>query len=287
MLLEGNLQSVQHLGIFVPDIEKAKAWYTTRLGCQVTYEPVIHTPDGDIKLAFLNLNGMVLELVQLTPKDLDEVRTRTHGHIDHMAIDVCDAAAAMQEMLGRGAELHPEVTPDGPLSFPIFEKGVRYVFFKGPFGEKVEMAQALHLDPRRRTANIGAWNHLGIMVTDLERSKAFYSQFGFKEIAYGEVPAGDHDAVRVSLMEKDGFVLEFVRLAEADHDAIRSRRDGIIDHIALDVLDADRAYEELKAAGMHMIEDAPVPLPLFDKGVKYFMIRGPEGEKVEFNEMVK
>lgn len=286
MLLESNLKSVQHLGIFVPDIEKARDWYVQKLGFTCTYEPSIETPDGDIKLAFLELGGMVIELVQLVGAELEEVKTRTHGHIDHFAIDATSADAAMNEVLERGVDLHPEATPNGLESFPLFDQGVEYVFFKGPFNEKIEAAHARHLPADRRKETLAGWNHLAIFVTDLDRARDFYRQFGFEEIAYGE--AGEGDAtVRVSLMDKDGFTLEFVLLPAADHEAIRARKDGIIDHIALDVLDADRAYAELKAAGMEMIEDGPVALPLFENGVKYFMIRGPEGEKVEFNELIK
>ncbi len=286
MLLEGNLQSVQHLGIFVPDIGKARDWYVQKLGCTVTYEPSLHTDDGDIKLAFLDLDGLVLELVQLAPPALAGVRARTHGPIDHFAIDATDAERAMREVLARGGELHPEATPDGPQTFPLFEKGMKYIFFKGPFGEKVEAAQALHLDPRRRPDTLRGWNHLGILVTDLDRSRDFYARFGFDEIACGEAGEGEQKW-RVSLVDKGGFTLELVLPPRSEHAAIRARTDGIIDHIALDVLDADQAYAELEAEGMDMIDPAPVPLPLFENGVKYFMIRGPQGERVEFNEVVR
>jgi lactoylglutathione lyase len=285
MLLEGNLQSVQHLGIFVPDIEKAKQWYTAKLGFKVTYEPSIPTDSGEIKLAFLDLDGLVVELVQLPGADLEEVKTRTHGHIDHFAINATTADKAMREVLARGGELHPEATPNGPETFPLFEQGVEYVFFKGPFNEKVEAAHAFHLAPDRRAATLSGWDHLAVFVTDLDRSREFYRQFGFKEIAYGEKGEGEA-RVCVSLMHKDGFTLEFVLPPAADHESIRQRKDGIIDHVALDVLDADKAYAELKAAGMQMLHDAPVPVPIFAKGVKYFMIRGPQGEKIEFNEMI-
>jgi len=286
MLLDGNLKSVQHLGIFVPDIEQAKAWYVQKLGCRVTYEPAIPTDDGDIKLAFLELGGLVIELVQLAPPALAEVRARTHGHIDHFAVDATDANQAMREVLARGGALHPDATPDGPQSFPLFSKGVQYVFFKGPFNEKVEAAAPLHLDAGRHAETLSGWNHLGIFVTDLGRSRSFYAQFGFEEIAYGESGEGDAKWC-VSLVDKDGFTIELVLPPASEHAAVNARKDGVIDHIALDVLDADAAYVELKAAGMEMIDPAPVPLPLFENGVKYFMIRGPQGERVEFNELVR
>jgi lactoylglutathione lyase len=285
MLLDGNIKGVQHLGIMVPDIEQAKAWYVEKMDCTVHYEPIIETNEGNIKLAFLDLNGMVIELVQLVGEGLEEVKSRRHGHIDHFAIDVLDIEKAVQERLEAGAVLE-QSTPDGPVSFPLFSQGVKYVFLEGSSGEKVELNQALHLDATRREKNTGGWSHLGIPSTDIDISRQFYSQFGFEEIAYAEVEVDD-GTIKVAFMEKDGFVLEFYQLAGEALNDVSNRSDGLIDHIALDVDNVDKAYAELKAAGIDLVEDAPVPLPLFENGVKYFMIRGPDGEKVEFNEMIK
>ena len=54
----------------------------------------------------------------------------------------------------------------------------------------------------------------------------------------------------------------------------------------MNVLDVDKAFEEVKAAGMDILEDAPVPLEFWEKGCKYFNIRGPDGEKLEFNQVI-
>ena len=285
MLLSNNLLGVQHLGIMVPDIKKAEDFYTKKLGFSVDYKPHIPTDQGNIELAFLSHDGMVVELVQLVGDELEEVRTRGDGHIDHFALDVLDIEGAIQAHLEKGMALHPS-TADGATPFPLFSEGVKYVFFNGPFNEKIEFNQALHLDPKRRENNLGGWNHLGVPVADLEESKEFYNQFGFEEITYGELPMGD-EKIRVSMMEKDGFVFELYQLVGDDLEEVKNRKDGFIDHIALNVLDADKAYAELKDAGFDILEDGPVSLPIFENGVKYFMIRGPMGEKVEFNEMVK
>lgn len=284
MLLAENLQGVQHLGIFVPDIEKAVEFYSEKLHFSTDYTPHIATDEGDIKIAFMERDGMVIELVQLVGDELQEVKTRGDGHIDHFAIDVLDIEDAIQMHLDRGVVLHPS-TADGAQSFPLFTEGVKYVFFSGPFNEKIEFNQALHLDPKRREDNVGGWNHLGIPVVDLDESKAFYSQLGFEEITYGELPVGD-DTIKVSMMEKDGFTIELYQLVGEDLEEVKTRKDGLIDHIALNVLDADQAYQDLKNAGYDIIEEAPVSLPLFENGVKYFMIRGPMGEKLEFNQIV-
>jgi lactoylglutathione lyase len=285
MLLEGNLQGVQHLGIPIVDIEKAKAFYVEKFGFKVIHEPVIKTDQGDIKLAFLERGGLILEFYQLVGEALEEVKTRGHGHIDHFAIDVVDIRSALASVQAQGVALDPG-TPDGPVALPCWAKGVEYVFLTGSHGEKVELNQRFDLDPARRKENLGGWSHLGIPVTDIERSKAFYRQFGFRDAMDAAVPVGD-EAVIISMLEKEGFLLEFYQLLEADLPEIRARKDGHIDHIALDVADIDAAFAELKAAGFSPLEDAPVTIPCWERGARYFNVRGPDGEKVEFNEIVK
>jgi len=134
--------------------------------------------------------------------------------------------------------------------------------------------------------NLQGFQHLGLPVTDLERSKAFYQAFGFIEAMRTDLPPVEHP-IRVAMMEKAGFTIELYQLSALERDEIASRRDGHIDHIALNVLDIDSAYSEIKAAGFEILEkDAPVFLPFWSNGVKFFTIRGPDGEKVEFNQFL-
>jgi len=286
ILLENNLQGVQHIGIPVYDIEKSKAWYTEKLGFRVIHEPTVPTEEGNIKVAFLKKSDMTLELYQLVDKSLNEIKTRGHGHIDHFAIDVLDIDKALKDALDAGAVLD-ESTPDGTKTIDVFwSKGVKYVTIKGLIGEKVELNQRLDLDKSRRKENLNGWSHLGIPVTDLEKSKNFYHQFGFKEIMCAEISIGN-ESIKASMMEKDGFVIELYQMFGESLEEISVRKDGHIDHIALNVIDIDKAYQELQEAGFEILEDSPVYLNFWDNGVKYINIRGPDGEKIEFNEKIK
>jgi lactoylglutathione lyase len=134
--------------------------------------------------------------------------------------------------------------------------------------------------------NLQGLQHIGIPVTDLERSKAFYARLGFVEVLRTDLPGGS-EAIRVAMMQHAQLTLELYQLEEAERQALAHRADGHIDHIALDVLDIDQAYREICAAGFEILEEAaPVFLPFWDRGVKYFTIRGPDGEKVEFNQIL-
>lgn len=134
--------------------------------------------------------------------------------------------------------------------------------------------------------NLTGVQHLGIPVTDIARSKEFYGRLGFREIMRAELPEGT-DSVKVAMMDFHGFVIELYQLAGKDLPGIRARGDGHIDHIALDVLDIGKAFDELKAAGLIIVEKEPVYLPFWEKGIRYFNVLGPDGERVEFAERLK
>jgi catechol 2,3-dioxygenase-like lactoylglutathione lyase family enzyme len=134
--------------------------------------------------------------------------------------------------------------------------------------------------------NLQGFQHLGLPVTNLERSTAFYQNFGFVEVMRTDLPR-QNEPVRVAMLEKDGFTIELYQLPGDKRKEISARHDGHIDHIALNVLDIEKAFAEIKAAGFEILEpDAPVYLPFWKRGVKYFPVRGPDGEKVEFNQIL-
>jgi catechol 2,3-dioxygenase-like lactoylglutathione lyase family enzyme len=135
--------------------------------------------------------------------------------------------------------------------------------------------------------NLQGLQHLGLPVTDLERSKAFYMRLGFTEAMRMDIQP-ESDVIRVAMMEHENFTIELYELGLEERREIASRSDGHIDHVALNVLDIDQAYADIKSAGIEILEDdAPVYLPFWKNGVKYFTVRGPDGEKVEFNQILK
>jgi lactoylglutathione lyase len=284
-LLQNNLKGVQHLGIPVTDINNAKRWYAEKLGFRVVHEPNVVTADGVIQVAFLKKADITIELYQLLGKDLDEVKTRGHGHIDHFAIDVTDVNKALKDTLKAGAKLDSS-TPDGPKYIPtFFSKGVKYVVLQGPTAEKVELNQRLDREILPSDDTLTGWSHLGIPVVDINESKNFYRRFGFADVMSAEIPqpAG---AIKCSMMQKNGFTIELYQLYGDALAEVSKRKDGHIDHIAFDVADVNAACAELKKAGFATLEDAPVFLNFWDKGMKYFNIRGPSGEKLEFSQIL-
>jgi lactoylglutathione lyase len=133
--------------------------------------------------------------------------------------------------------------------------------------------------------NIAAIQHIGIPVTNIQNSEAFYMRLGFANVM--KAGFGPENGRGTCIMMKRGdMIIELYQLPEKDLAEIRSRKNGHIDHVAFDVPDIDAAYATLKEAGLNPIEPEPVFLNFWDKGCKYFNITGPDGERLEFNQIL-
>ncbi len=127
--------------------------------------------------------------------------------------------------------------------------------------------------------------HIGIPVTDLGASKAFYAGLGFTDAMSSTFPHPEGTG-HVCMMRRGDITLELYEFPAAALAEIRARSNGHIDHIAFDVPDIDAAFKTLSAAGYNVLEPAPVFLPFWTHGCKYFNITGPDGERLEFNQIL-
>ncbi len=131
--------------------------------------------------------------------------------------------------------------------------------------------------------NLTGFQHLGLPVSDIEKSIEFYSSIGFKILSRFELQE-DGGTTYVAFIDISGFCIELYQPA-AGVDSGRGIT-GPIDHLALNVKDINAAFSDVKAMGYIPLSDAPITLPLQADGVSYFVIAGPDGEKVEFNQIL-
>jgi catechol 2,3-dioxygenase-like lactoylglutathione lyase family enzyme len=130
---------------------------------------------------------------------------------------------------------------------------------------------------------IRSLQHIGIPVTDIAVSEAFYTRLGFHKVM--QKPFEMDGKTGTCIMMKQGTILiELYQMPEHRLQEIRKRADGHIDHFAFVVEDIDSTFKALKEARFQIIEEEPVFLHFWERGCKYFNILGPDGERLEFNQ---
>ncbi len=132
---------------------------------------------------------------------------------------------------------------------------------------------------------INSFQHLGIPVTDLKRSENFYKSLGFENVMRSTFEMNG-DTGFVSMMKLGEMIIEIYQMPAKELEEIKNRNNGHIDHIAFDVDDIDSTFAELKNNSFHIVEEQPVFLAFWKNGCKYFNIIGPDGERLEFNQIV-
>ncbi len=119
--------------------------------------------------------------------------------------------------------------------------------------------------------------HVGIPSSNVNRTIEFYNSLGFEtELVTSNLPNDE----MVAFLRLGNLVIE----SYGNHDTVK--RAGAIDHIAIDVKDIEPLYEKIKAAGYRFAEPGLQSLPFWDNGIKYFIILGPDDEKIEFCEIL-
>jgi len=128
---------------------------------------------------------------------------------------------------------------------------------------------------------INRLQHIGLPITNMEASQSFYERLGFASVMQSTFI---HEGAqgKVSMMKRGEMIIELYQMPEPELSRVKQRTDGRIDHIAFDVDDIDETFALLKSEGFSVIEDSPVFLNFWAKGCKYFNISGPDGERLEF-----
>lgn len=117
--------------------------------------------------------------------------------------------------------------------------------------------------------------HIGLPTNDMAATVAFYQSLGFT-LAH----QADNNGEKVCFLRLAGVCIETYENGRA------VGRAGAIDHIALDVDDIEAAWEAVRAAGCQTRETEIQTLPFWSNGVRFFNIQGPNGETVEFGQIL-
>jgi len=121
-MTKGKITGLAHIGIFVKDMDVSIDYYK-RLGFTLDKEE-----KTTIRLAFLSAGTCLIELVEK-----NDIPKRDAGVIDHLAVEVDDIVAAVENAKQKGIDIDASQIAEMPLL-----GGIKNVFFEGPDGERLE-----------------------------------------------------------------------------------------------------------------------------------------------------
>ena len=125
------VRAFAHVGLYIKDVERSKAYYSEVLGFHCICEFVNKTGD---KLAFMKSGDLIIELIQ------HKVWMDRHdGLFDHIAMQVDDIEAVSAQLAGKGVVFEDDIYFDTL----VFDNGVKYQAFRGPDGEHLEIYQVM------------------------------------------------------------------------------------------------------------------------------------------------
>lgn len=120
--------------------------------------------------------------------------------------------------------------------------------------------------------------HLGLQVSDIDKSSSFYQTLGFS-LTEKFSKKTDNGEVKVQFLTSPVLTLELYQLP----DTIRSELvySGI-EHFALEVSDIEKMMEKISKLG-YAINEGPIYEKREHCEVHFFLISGPDGERIEFD----
>ena len=137
-------------------------------------------------------------------------------------------------------------------------------------------------------------SHVGISVSDLERSIRFYTELFGMELAgpiypfagerFGEIMALERPEGRIAMVVHPSLQLElfeFVSPSPASQDANYSVANNGLTHFGIEVEDIDATYERLRDAGVRF----HCPVLDMEAGIRATYGRDPDGNVFELLEL--
>ena len=133
-------------------------------------------------------------------------------------------------------------------------------------------------------AKINGLAHIGLFITDIEKSKKFYGDvLEFETVYECALDEPDGTATKIAFMKNGDLTIELVQVAKP-----AKRADGWVDHIALKVEDIEAVRDTLLSRGVKFeTDDITFASSVFPNGSKWILFRGPDNEHLEITEVMK
>ena len=125
--------------------------------------------------------------------------------------------------------------------------------------------------------------HVELFVSDIKKTKAFYTEIlGFEVIHETTGQEGD-DIVKICFLKSGNLIL-----CAAEFPTYTKSEDGIINHFAISVTNIEKVKEKLEKKGLKTWEKDEITYApnYWDNGTKWILFRGPDGERLELCEIL-
>lgn len=133
---EIQVDGLAHVGLYVNNVERTLKFYEEKLNFKLIHEAVNKIPEGDVLVKFIQNGSCMLELVQFP-----YAVKREDGWFDHISLEVHNLDKVIEELEKKEIEFEEGSYTKAPHVFP--PKGSRWVFFRGPDGEHIELNERL------------------------------------------------------------------------------------------------------------------------------------------------
>lgn len=130
-----EVTGLAHAGIFVDDLERSKRFYEDVLGLETTWECEFDGGGNTFTVAFMKKGTLELELVKRRIGD-----ERADGVVDHVAMLVDDLDGMRAKLAEKGISFETE---ENEYCADMMPNGTKWIFFRGPDGEHLELTQIL------------------------------------------------------------------------------------------------------------------------------------------------
>lgn len=130
--------SLQHIGILVPDAEKAAKWYCEKSDFERRAE--FMSQGSQVVFVYSRATGALCELIQRPAGSKEAADIEKNGaRIDHIAYEVEDLELEFAHAKEAGMDII-----EGIVDIPEFwDNGFRYFLVRGAGGEKVEYCRVV------------------------------------------------------------------------------------------------------------------------------------------------
>ena len=144
------INRLHHIGMSVPDLDKAVAFYVGVLGFQrsnpagfdriAEVDRIIGLKDATARVEFLRRGALWIGMFEFSapaqPAHQDMEPVNRYG-ISHFCLDVSDVDTVVAECRAKGMRFHND---------PISIAGVRTAYGRDPFGNVIELQEILDAD---------------------------------------------------------------------------------------------------------------------------------------------